>query len=1066
MTARRHHVFRTLVAFVAIASGFVSAAAWLINRPETLAHALAVANLRSPWKIGIARFTWRPLESTFEFTGITAANEERGKGLKADRLSLSYKPLGLLRGKLVIDTLDIEGVELSFPPVTGPREKKAHRRLNLARLVLLKNLELQDARVKGLSIRFGKQMAFAMDTLGLSLHPTFFGDTELKLRTDGLELSKGERQIVSAGSLVLSASTDLARWNNEFPYLNGLQGSVRVADPILEGIAADSLRASIEMGGEAIRLTGLEFQVGGRALTGELSADTGTKNFDLALDIPKPIRLPFIGRPMETIDTAGELSGKVRLAGTGFIPSETSGKGRVELTHRFDVAPEAPASVVADLIWADGQIRIGKATVRAGSDALEAQGSIDIVHKKFAFQARGTDFPIEHIFTIFRNPHLKKIFGPSDVSGSIEGWGRQFTAKVKGTTHGGGWKPIAAERVDTELTATYDRLELKGEIFSGARRTGTADLSIRFGPKVGSAPRSKQLDLEAALIDHPVEESLGSMGLSGVGSGRIRLTGPHTAFKGEAVAAIDRGSWHGIPLEHVGSTLSITRRQIVFGELSLAFPKIAAVPISGNLLGDIGDGTIRLHGAPMAGLNLDATYRGPDSRWAIKEISWEDPDRPGNRLAATGSLVSGGAMDVKIGGRIDLGALAFLTPFMREGGGPVDVDLSMRGSSSDPGIMGRLAFHDNTFAPRGARLTLEHVDGALRFEGFRVLFDQVKARVEEGELAVTGWIERRGFTPVATHLSLAGQSMFYRSDDSTLKLELDGALKLDGPLPSPLLSGDVTVLDGRYTKDFTLIDAMTGGNAPEHRGRETLSDFDPRLDLRVRNTGDLTIRNNVGDIWLNMNVDIRGTRKKPVASGSVQTIEGKIHYLGMDFDVTRGFIELSERGAAPYLEVHGQKEVGLYNVTAVLHGPTDNLALDLSATSPAGSLEKRDVVSLIMFGITEQERTALQQAGGQITTSIAAGAVSGIVGRPIQKITHLDVFRLEAATGTSNVSRLYMGKQLTDRLSVNLATDINTANTVQTVIGEYQITDNLILKGERATDSSSKVTMSLRFRLR
>nr|HPM41797.1 translocation/assembly module TamB domain-containing protein [bacterium] len=177
-----------------------------------------------------------------------------------------------------------------------------------------------------------------------------------------------------------------------------------------------------------------------------------------------------------------------------------------------------------------------------------------------------------------------------------------------------------------------------------------------------------------------------------------------------------------------------------------------------------------------------------------------------------------------------------------------------------------------------------------------------------------------------------------------------------------------------------------------------------------------------------------------------------------------------EKYGAPYLEATAQKEVGVYNITLVLHGPTDNLALDLSATSPAGPLEKRDVVSLLLFGVTEQERTALAQqagAGGMLTTQMAGQAISGIVGRPIQKATKLDVFRLEAsAPGASNVSRVYFGKKLTDRLSVNFATDINTTNAVQTVIGEYQITDNLLISGQRSSDSNYKVTGALRFRLR
>jgi len=326
--------------------------------------------------------------------------------------------------------------------------------------------------------------------------------------------------------------------------------------------------------------------------------------------------------------------------------------------------------------------------------------------------------------------------------------------------------------------------------------------------------------------------------------------------------------------------------------------------------------------------------------------------------------------------------------------------------------------------------------------------------------------------------------MNYRSADGTLRIEFDGNLALAGAFPNPLLKGEMTILDAKYTKDFTILDAISKG---KFKGRAAPKEpeitFDPRLDLHVRNSGDFAIRNNVGDIWLNLNADVKGTRKAPIVSGAIDTTEGSIHYLGISFDITKGFVEFRERYGVPYLEVYAQKDINIYSVNLVLHGPTDNLALDLSATSPTGSLEKRDVVSLLMFGATEQERTSVaQQAGGTVAASVVGQAVTGVIEQPVLKFTHLDTFRMEAAdtgcamgvstcSSSSNaaragISRLSVGKKLSDKLTLGFATDVNTTSAVQTFIGEYMVTDNLVVTGQRSSDASYKISGTLRFKLR
>jgi len=362
-------------------------------------------------------------------------------------------------------------------------------------------------------------------------------------------------------------------------------------------------------------------------------------------------------------------------------------------------------------------------------------------------------------------------------------------------------------------------------------------------------------------------------------------------------------------------------------------------------------------------------------------------------------------------------------------------------------------------------LPMEHLFGTLEFKNHTINFVNIVGDLEDGRFSLKGDLTYQDYAMVSSNLRLERQGLRYKMEDGSFRAEFDGNIELVGKFPSPLLSGDITLVDAKYTKDFNLLETVTKKKPIKKKGEYV---FSPKLNLRIKNTGDFLIKNNVGEISLGADLDVKGTRKDPKLGGVVQVVEGEIHYMGMNFDITKGFVELREGNEDPYLEVTAQKEIKTYNITAEVHGHINNLAIDLSATSPYGSLEKRDVISLLAFGITESEREQLAASrGGQFGISMAAQQLTHIIERPVTKLTGLDTFRLESSDPSNqSVSRVVVGKQISDRLTIDFTTDINTVNAVQTVIGEYLVTDNLVLKGARSTDENYEISGALRFRFR
>ncbi|MBN1282191.1 MAG: translocation/assembly module TamB domain-containing protein [Proteobacteria bacterium] len=1063
MTIRKTHKFRRLIGLMALLSGFAGACAWLANRPETLAHALAVVNAGGRVEIQAGSFKWSPVQGEISLDSVSFLDKKSGKRAFAGSVRIDYAMLGLVRGKLVVDELTIRDLRIEIPGPAGPAAGGPHKRLDTARLMLLRHIEVLDAGAFGVTVSIADKAEMVIDELHASLVPSMLGDARLAVRADGVVLGRDDRRLVAAGSASLKTSTRLSRWSNEFPYVNSFSGQLNVRDLSTSHISAEEIEAGLTFEDGKIEAGDFSIQIQGRRLAGRLAADTSDESFDLEIRMPSPISIPSFGIEPRVFETAGGLSGAIGLKGTGFSPLKSKGSGFASLTHRFAAAPDHPASLDCAFDWSGGRITISAGRARVAANDIALGGSVDVAGKSMDLTASGSRFPVERVFENFGNEHLKKIFGATDFEARAGGWGKGFRIGIKGTTTDGGWKPIFADRVETELDITYDELSMRNAIFSGQRRTGTSDLTVRFGAKMADGHRRKDIDFEASAADMPLERPMRELGLSGTADGTVEIRGPHTDFRGVAVITARDGAWRSIPFEHASVRLGISRERIDFSDMEVALQGSPRSKLAGGLVADLLPGRMRLHGEPIQGLSVDSAYAYDSKTWTFTEMSWTGPGE--ERLVARGRFVSDGPMDISVAGSLDAATLSKLTPSLYRGEGPIDVDLSARGSGSDPRFHGTVTFRKNSVLLRSPRLELQELSGSVRLEGQRVRLDGISAKMDEGSMKLSGWLDHQGFRPAQSDLTLTAKGMTWRSEDGYLMLEFEGALSLAGRFPNPTLSGEVVIQDGRYTKDFMIFEAMAGGGkAPEPARAEAL-DFDPRLSLSVRNSGDMEIRNNVGDIWLNVNMALSGTRSRPAFAGSINATGGSVHYLGLKFDITRGFVEFRGDLRSPYIEVYAEKEIDAYNVSLVLHGPVDNLALDLSATSPSGPLEKRDVVSLILFGMTEQERIATQREG--LSSAMIAQSITSVIERPVQKFTRLDVFRLEAAdAGSIGVQRLNVGKRLSDRLTVGFSTDIGTDNAVQTFSAEYQITDNLLIKGSQSTDSTYDLSGILRFRLR
>ena len=1042
---------------------------WLVQQPFVVNYVLESATTRSDWDISLEKLRIKPFSPGVELTGLKLQKKEADTRISLSKANLSLNVFGFLQGKLSFDEFAVQNLFLHFPEKKKKEETK-HKKLNTKQLLLLQSLAIETAQVSLAQIEFGNQKSILIDEAEIVFNRDFFGKSTLHLKSNGLVFESDSNRVFHAGSISLLSKTKLESWEENFPYLNNISGELNLQDGDIEHTPIDKLNAKVSLNNAQLELSPLLVTINKRNLSGKLNLDLEKENFKLNIDIPEAISLPHLGKKSDVFNSGGNISGSVQLAGNGFLPSTSSGSGKIELHHLFHTSADIENIVSAEVQWINGNVALENALLTSGEAKAQLSGSINIKRKNMDLAASSESFPLENVFLNFEQEDLQKIHGLTSFDLHFTGWGKKFLLAITATTNNGGWDQIAIEKIESDFNLTYEKLELASALIQENKTNGTANLVINYGKKNKLENRSKDIQLSADIdkldLTAPLEKAYG---LTGKANAHFTLSGSETNFTGKIKAVVNSGSYFSVPFNQLTSQVNLSRHKIVFDHNQILLSRSDTVHSLAPVYIDIGEREMKIYGNPYPGVSLDMRRNKSQKSWNFNH-QYKSPQK-NELLSFDGSISEEGNLNLGLKGNVDLSLITFIPSLVREANGPAKIDLTFRGNSIDPLITGSIQLEHNLISPRTIPLRMEEVNGSLVFNQKKIQFNNVQAEVDSGSFTLNGYITHKNKALDALAIDLIAHSLTYRSNDRTVRLEFDGDLHLNGNMPSPLLSGNISLLDGRYTEDFNITDVLTEGKrrlAKKIEEEEII--FDPKLDLKIKNSGDFFIKNNIGDIGLNIDIAASGTRQKPNIKGVVKVEEGTIYYLGLNFEIIKGFIELRAPYNVPYLELKAQKEVNAYNVNLDLYGTTDNLNLDLSATSASGPLEKRDVISLIAYGITESERQELareNQKQGSFSTQIIASQITSIIERPVSRFAHLDIFRLEAADNKAQgTSRVFVGKQLSDRLSIDFSTDINTEDAEQTITTEYLITDNLLIKGIQGNKNRYGLVATIRFRLR
>ncbi|MBU0505796.1 translocation/assembly module TamB domain-containing protein [bacterium] len=400
---------------------------------------------------------------------------------------------------------------------------------------------------------------------------------------------------------------------------------------------------------------------------------------------------------------------------------------------------------------------------------------------------------------------------------------------------------------------------------------------------------------------------------------------------------------------------------------------------------------------------------------------------------------------LKIKGGVDFTPIVDYNPFISETETPIDVDLTLKGNIFKPSVFGKVTLNKDVVKFRNVEAELSNMMGVLRFNDNKIHFDDFTFDYDDAPMTLKGYITTDYEKVTGADLLIKGNEVpFYLFGDLSLLIDLDMRLKGSYPMT---LSGNMNIVEGTWTRNFVITNFFIKPIAPDllEEEKETLAGLPltTRYNVKITNTGDMLIQNNLADLELNLDLDMQGSFEKPDLIGQMDFLGGKIHALGITFDDATGFAQFKKgSGIFPLVSLTARREIQGYNIAANMDGKAENLRLRLYAT-PA--LDHREILSLVFYGQTPDQLTESDRQN--FTRTAAISQLATILADPLQKFYGIDHVQVSARHDRpqETVQRLAVGKKLSDRFDISFTTDLGINDPERAFELRYQVLDNFYL---------------------
>jgi len=377
------------------------------------------------------------------------------------------------------------------------------------------------------------------------------------------------------------------------------------------------------------------------------------------------------------------------------------------------------------------------------------------------------------------------------------------------------------------------------------------------------------------------------------------------------------------------------------------------------------------------------------------------------RAPFTGGRGRDGKLDLRLGASIDGRVLPGLLADVEHASGTYLIQATVSGTVKNPTVLGNIRIEDGAGSLRGLPVAARALNGSISFSQDALVIDSLSGKLNNGEARVAGGMEMERLVPKKIDMSAHVSDVNLHFQESVGAI-VDGDLTLHGPPSEPMLGGNLTLSQMKYTEDVdiekSLLDFSRRPPAPKVL---TKSPIVVRFDLDVHLSRGVRVENNLARTDLKGDLKITGTSRSIGLLGSVNTVHGTATFRGNEFQIEQGVLSFTDRQRIrPTFDFLASSQVKEYKVRLHAFGTPGEPHVSLSS-EPA--LAEADLGFLLTFGFVS---TNLQQ-------STFSAADSGLA---------IGIEALNKATGFSAEVRRFIPKNAILRdPNIDFASDFSVA---------------------------------------
>ena len=411
--------------------------------------------------------------------------------------------------------------------------------------------------------------------------------------------------------------------------------------------------------------------------------------------------------------------------------------------------------------------------------------------------------------------------------------------------------------------------------------------------------------------------------------------------------------------------------------------------------------------------------------------------------------------------------LSILQPFVSQVTdlkGEMTADLSIRGIFQNPFLFGELKISQLGFQPVNFAETVSNGRMKIFLNRQAVKVDSFSFNLAGGTAGASGdlTLDHLELTEINMRTSL-NNIPIDRPDFFSVLID-SARLVYQKKNGFYQLSGDLALGKSQFTRNIEtqqIIQSLRTAQGPISEPTELQKKT--KLNLRLRQSKDLWIDNNLAKIQFAAALEFIGTLANPNVTGRVQAEKGYVMYLDRKFQVDTAIVDFVDPNklnpivnlkATSNVTVYERQQSTDYQIVLTVTGPLDEPVVALTSTPP---LSKSDILSVLTLGTTTGNLLSGSEGGSSVTNvltrrveAFSSQRITRYLSTQVGNLLGLDqvmiegnIFRFNQGGGPQLVAK----KTFLNRFEVTYSTTVGHIND-QGIRLDYNITKRWAIQGE------------------